>query len=53
MKLALAACLLFMLADAPTRPEAAIPYFTNVRDVQIAQPGSQDYFVVDEELWTH
>lgn len=53
MKLALAACLLFMLADAPTRPDAAIPYFTNVRDVQIAQPGSQNYFVVDEELWTH
>jgi len=53
MKFAAAVCLLFALADAPTRPEAAIPYFTNVRDVQIEQPGSQNYFVVDEELWTH
>jgi len=53
MKFLLVACLLFVLADASTRPEAAIPYFTNVRDVQMAQPGSQNYFVVDEELWTH
>jgi hypothetical protein len=53
MKFAVATCLLFALADAASRPEAAIPYFTNVRDVQIAQPGSQNYFVVDEELWTH
>ena len=53
MKFAVAAILLFALADAPTRPEAAIPYFTNVRDVQIAQTGSQNYFVVDEELWAH
>lgn len=51
--LAILICLLSVLADAPTRPEAAVPYFTNVRDVQIAQPGSQNYFVVDEELWTH
>jgi hypothetical protein len=53
MKFAAAVILLFALADAPTRPEAAIPYFTNVRDVQIAQTGSQNYYVVDEELWTH
>lgn len=53
MKLAAAVIMLFVLADAPTRPEAAIPYFTNVRDVQIAQTGLQNYFVVDEELWTH
>jgi hypothetical protein len=53
MKFVLAAFLLLALVDAPTRPEAAIPYFTNVRDVQVAQPGSQNYFVVDEELWTH
>ena len=53
MKLAVAVILLFVLADAPTRPEAAIPYFANVRDVQIAQSASQNYFVVDEELWMH
>ena len=54
MKLfAIVICVLGVLADARTRPEAAISYFTNVRDVQITQAGVQNYFVVDEELWTH
>ena len=54
MKLfAIAICLLGVLADTATRPEAAIPYFTNVRDVQVAQTGQQNYFVVDEDLWAH
>lgn len=44
---------LFLFADAPGRPEAAIPYFTNVRDVQISQPERQNFFIVDEELWSH
>ncbi len=38
---------------APPAPEPAIPYFTNVRQVRIAQPGQQNYFVVDEEIWNH
>ena len=29
-----------------------ISYFTNVRDIRISQPGVQNYFVVDEEIWT-
>ncbi len=29
----------------------SISYFTNVRDVRISQPGQQNYFVVDEEIW--
>lgn len=37
---------------APTA-EPAIPYFTSVRGVQIAQPDRQNYFVVDEEIWDH
>jgi len=45
--------LLFVLADAPTRPEQAISYFTNVRDVHVIQVDRQNYFVVDEELWNH
>jgi hypothetical protein len=45
--------LLFLAADGPARPEAAIPYFTNIREVQIAEAGRQNYFIVDEELWTH
>jgi Protein of unknown function (DUF3999) len=38
---------------APSTPEPSISYFTNVREVRIAQPGSQNYFVVDEETWNH
>lgn len=45
--------LLSLLADTPTRPEQAIAYFTNVRDVHSAQPDRQSFFVVDEELWNH
>jgi len=45
--------LLFALADGPARPEQAIPYFTNVRELHIAEPDKQNYFVVDEELWAH
>lgn len=53
MKVVLPLLLLFLPADAPSRPEAAIPYFTNLRDIHIAQPDRQNYFVVDEELWNH
>ena len=53
MKLAAWLFLLFVVADAPTRPEPAIPYFSNVRDVQIAQPDGQNFFVVDQEIWKH
>jgi Protein of unknown function (DUF3999) len=38
---------------APPTPEPSIFYFTNVRDIQISQPGSQNYFAVDEEVWNH
>jgi hypothetical protein len=34
-------------------PGPAISYFTNVRDIHISQPGQQNYFVVDEEIWSH
>jgi hypothetical protein len=33
-------------------PVPAIPYFTNVRDIRVSQPGVQNYFVVDEEIWS-
>jgi len=51
MRFPAALALLFVLADGPARPEQAIPYFTNVRDVYIAQPDRQNYFIVDWELW--
>jgi uncharacterized protein DUF3999 len=44
---------LLLIADAPTRPEAALPYFSNVRDVRIIHSDLQNFFTVDEELWTH
>ena len=41
MKLAATLPLLFVVAGAPTRLEPAIPYFTNLRQVQIAEPDRQ------------
>jgi len=35
----------------PAARDPAISYFTNVRDIRITQPGVQNYFVVDEEIW--
>lgn len=37
---------------APLTPEPSISYFTNVRDLRLSQPGSQNYFAVDEEIWS-
>ncbi|MGA7926595.1 MAG: hypothetical protein WCA20_11390 [Candidatus Sulfotelmatobacter sp.] len=48
------ALLVFFLAFAvPNPPEAAVAYFSNVREVRVGQPGQQNFFVVDEELWNH
>jgi len=44
--------LIFVLAKS-VAPAPAISYFTNVRDIRISQPGRQNYFVVDEEIWNH
>ena len=44
--LALSVALAAASATGPT-----IFYFTNVRDLRISQPGMQNYFVVDEEVW--
>lgn len=53
MKFLAAFFVVALLAAGPSRPEQAIPYFSNVRDVQIEQSGRQNFFVVDEELWNH
>lgn len=53
MKFAALSVLMFLIADAPGPSGPAIPYFSNVREVQVAQPDRQNYFVVDEELWAH
>ncbi len=53
MKLLASLVLVLMFAQVPTRPEAAIPYFSNIRDVHITQPDRQNFFIVDGELWAH
>jgi hypothetical protein len=53
MKLAGSFVLLILVAAAPDAAGPSIPYFTNVRDVQVAQSGRQNYFIVDEEIWDH
>ena len=53
MRFAASLFLMLLLADAASPPEPAIPYFGNVREVQIAQPDRQNFFIVDEEIWGH
>lgn len=36
---------------APGDYQAAIPYFSNAREVTISAPQRQNYFVVDREVW--
>jgi len=49
----LAALLFFALLAAAVAnpPEPAIPYFSNVREIHVAHPDQQNFFIVDEELW--
>jgi Protein of unknown function (DUF3999) len=47
------ALVLIAVSVAPTAPEPAVPYFTNVRDVQVSQADRQNYLVVDQEIWSH
>ena len=53
MKLATSMLVLFLLAEAADWPQPAIPYFSKVRVVHIAQPDRQNFFVVDQKLWNH
>ena len=41
---------LMFAADAP---EASVPYFTNSRDVTTSAAAATNYFVIDEEIWSH
>jgi hypothetical protein len=45
--------LLLLAAAAPNAPEASVAYFSNVREIRVAQPDRQTFFIVDEELWNH
>jgi hypothetical protein len=45
---------MFVLIFAvPGPPEPAIAYFSNVREIRVAQPDRQNFFIVDEEIWNH
>jgi hypothetical protein len=51
MKSSRFALAMFVALSAASKPEPSIPYFANLRDIRISQPGLQNYFVVDEEIW--
>ncbi|MGH9555494.1 MAG: DUF3999 family protein [Terriglobales bacterium] len=51
MKLAASYFLLAVIA-AQTAPQASIPYFTHMREVEVADPARQNYLVVDEQAWS-
>jgi hypothetical protein len=53
MRLITTLAILILFVEAPSRPEQAIPYFTNTREIHIVEPGKQNYFVVDPEIWNH
>jgi len=53
MKLMTALALVLFLTESPHRSEQGIPYFTNCRDVHIAESAKQNYISVDEEIWNH
>ncbi len=44
---------LLLVAGAADPPQPAIAYFSNLRVVRVAQPEGQNFFVVDEEIWSH
>jgi hypothetical protein len=52
MKNGLILLLFFTFADAGP-PEPAIAYFTNLREVHVAQPAQQNFLIIDEEVWNH
>jgi Protein of unknown function (DUF3999) len=53
MRLAASLFLLVLFGKPLPPPEPAIPYFSNVRDLQIAQSDRQNFFIVDAEIWGH
>ncbi len=53
MKAFVPVVLAMLLPAAASDPEAAIPYFKEVRDVSISAPDQQNYIVVDAAIWSH
>jgi hypothetical protein len=44
---------LFVVVSVPNASEPAVAYFSNLREVHVAQPDRQNFFIVDEEIWNH
>jgi len=53
MRLIAPALIVLLVTEVPNPSQPAISYFTNVREIHIAQPERQNFFVVDEEIWNH
>lgn len=53
MRLALALALITALADIPPTPQQPVAYFSSVRDVHISEPTKQNYFLIDQEMWSN
>ena len=51
MRTARLAFLLALCSVAAGASDLNPAYFSNVREVRVAQPGRQNYLVVDPELW--
>jgi Protein of unknown function (DUF3999) len=53
MRIIFVALALIVAVGTSSTSEPSISYFTNVRDIRLSQAASQNYFVVDEEIWNH
>jgi hypothetical protein len=52
MKAAFFALAMLAVLGVASPPVPSISYFTNVRDIRVTQPSLQNYFAVDEEIWS-
>jgi hypothetical protein len=51
MKFLLPTCALFLALVEASAPQAAVPYFSRVREVAVSAPERQNYVVLDEQVW--
>ncbi|MCI0353487.1 MAG: DUF3999 domain-containing protein [Acidobacteria bacterium] len=47
-----ASCFLFAVITSAIVSQPAIPYFTHVREVEVAGPSHQNFLVIDEQVWS-
>ncbi len=44
--------LLFAALAVQSAPQSSVAYFTHVREVEVSDPGRQNYLVLDEQVWS-